>query len=233
MHDVTVAYLHSDEVGHNFHTSLLHTVMYDAANDRRITEMLPSRCSSNGLVAGRNHTVATFLDHTAGDWLWWIDADMGWKPDTLDRLLAAADPQAAPVVGALCFAWNQIAPDGLGGFQQIARPTIYQWVDMGEHGHRFKSVDTYPEGELVRCAATGSAMIVLHRSALEAVRAEHGDRWYDRLPTSAGDGFMGEDISLCARLGGLGIPVHVDTRIHTNHLKTIYVGEGHHLSAYS
>ena len=130
------------------------------------------------------------------------------------------------MVGGLCMSWLQTGPDGMGGWNHIARPTIYQWCDTPE-GPRFRAVDQVPDQDLVRCAATGSAMLLIHRDALAAVRYEHGDHWYDRIPTSAGDGHMSEDISFCARLGALDIPIHVDTRIATNHLKTAYVGEGH------
>jgi len=221
--DVALAYLHPPEVGHNFTASLVHTVAYDLVHSQRIGELIPELCSSGAIVTGRNAVAQVFLDHLDLEWLWWVDADMGWKADALDRLLATADPAERPVVGGLCFAWRDIAPDNLNGFRQVATPTIYDWIDVEGQGRRFKARDTYPADTVLQCAATGSAMVLIHRSALEKVRAENGDHWYDRIPVV--DGYMGEDISFCARLGAAGVPVHVDTSVRTNHMKRIYVSD--------
>lgn len=208
---------------------MLSTVLHDFTADQRIGMTLPQLCSSSGQVAGRNNVARLILDEVPdADWLWWVDADMGWQADSLDRLLATADPTERPVVGGLCFAWTETTEDGLGGYEQRAVPTIYDFCDVGgDRGLRFQSVHDYSAGEVVQCAATGSAMLLIHRSALEAVRAEYGDRWYDRIATD--DGHMGEDVSFCARLGALGIPVHVDTSVRTNHLKRLYVSDGQHM----
>lgn len=226
--DVCLAYLHPHEVGANFHHSLMATLLHDVMGPARIGMTLPQLCSSSGHAAGRNNVARTVLDKVPdAEWLWFIDADMGWQPDTLDRLLEVADPNDRPVVGGLCFAWIESAEDDLCGYVQRAVPTIYDFVDTGgDRGLRFQSVTDYPRDQVVQCAATGAAMLLIHRSALEAVHDEYGPHWFDRIATD--DGHMGEDVSFCARLNAVGIPVHVDTSVRTNHLKHHYVSEGHH-----
>lgn len=218
--DVVLAYLHPVDVGHNFAQSLIETTIYDGGNDRRIGSYIAMRTSSSGVVEGRNKVARQFLDESDGEWLWWVDSDMGWPPSALYELLHAADPDERPVVGALCFAWKEMEVDGMHGYRCVARPTIFDYVDI-EGGKKFAGRTTYPTNTLTRCAATGSAMIVIHRSVLETIRAEFGDVWYDRIP--APDGQLGEDISFCARVGAIGKTVHVHTGVPTNHLKTVWV----------
>ncbi len=219
--DVVLAYLHPAEVGHNFCQSLLESTIFDFGHDQRVGSYLAMRTSSVGIVEGRNEVVRQFLDGP-GEWLWWVDADMGFAPDALYGLLSVADVESAPVVGGLCFAWREATVDGLQGYRCEARPTIFDYVDLGA-GRKFTARSGYEPDTVTRCDATGSAMILIHRSALQAVRDEFGDLWYERIQTQ--DGKVGEDISFCARLGALGIPVHINTAVRTNHLKHVWVSD--------
>src|SRR5690606_39990369 len=40
---------------------------------------------------------------------------------------------------------------------------------------------TYPVNTVVRCAGTGSAFILIHRSVFERIEADQGPVWYDRV----------------------------------------------------
>jgi hypothetical protein len=231
---VTVAYVHGDNgdrVSHSWQASLSQLIDRDAPTGR-LASWISQRCGTDGLATARNMAATDFLDEHDGEWLLWLDTDMGFEPDILDRLLASADPVDRPVVGALCFTWFEAVPDGLFGYRCYPRPTILDWHrEDGQTG--FKARADYPVNALVRCSATGMAAVLIHRSALEAVRAVHGDHWYDRTP-SVNDKFFGEDVSLCMRWGALSIPVHVDTGVRTTHHKSIWVGEPdfwHHVIA--
>ena len=52
--DVVLAYLHPNQVGHNFHQSLLRMVMFDMANGQRLGQYLTMRAGSGGIVEARN-----------------------------------------------------------------------------------------------------------------------------------------------------------------------------------
>jgi GT2 family glycosyltransferase len=179
--------------------------------------------SPNTLPDMRNAACRMLLDDTEAEWLLFIDSDMGFDEGTLYALLASADPDRAPVLGALCFGMRQVEADGMGGFRTHPFPVLFDWLpdDTGKHG--FKIRYDYTPDVVTRVAATGAAFLLIHRSALEAVRADHGDTWFDRAVLSAGEGLMGEDVAFCARLGRLGIPVHVHTGVTTTHLKPVWV----------
>ncbi|WP_344457432.1 hypothetical protein, partial [Actinocorallia aurantiaca] len=144
-----------------------------------------------------------------------------------DRLVASADRIERPVVGALCFAQSELTPDGMGGYVTRPTPTLYQWAtdEAGRSG--FAPWLDYPREELVRVAATGSAMILIHRSVLSSLLSQDGPNWYTRMTTQAGQ-LLSEDLSFCARLGAFGCPIHVDTGVKTTHLKPVWLSESHY-----
>lgn len=222
---VCLAYVHDTEVAYSFHDSLVNLLMFDAANHGRMLNAgyIAVRCSSSGdLPAARNVVAERFLTRD-DDWLFCVDTDMGFAPETVERLLSVADPVARPIVGALCFAQREIAHDGMSGYRTVPRFTIMDWVETAD-GPRFMGRANYPVNSVVQCAGTGAACVLIHRSVLERMRDEMGPTWYDRIPGSDGM-LLGEDISFCVRAGALDIPVHVCTAVKTTHLKPIWLGE--------
>lgn len=223
---VTVAYVHSDEVAHSWHLSLMEMVGHDFANHGRIMRggWLAMSCGTNGLVEARNNVVRQFLNERDSSWLLWLDTDMGVPPDAVDALLEVADPDSRPIVGGLCFAQKDVGSDGLGGYRCEPRPTILDWVPAGDAGTTMGRT-TYPVNAVVQCAATGSACILIHRSVLEKIRGQFGDVWYDRLPNRVVGGLFGEDVSFCLRAGAVGAPVFVHTGVKTSHMKRLWLQE--------
>ena len=220
--DVTVGYLHSHEVGHNFHRSLMDTITMDGMGPQRLANYLPMNTNAGGLDHGRNLVAAQFVDLDQ-EWLWWIDTDMGWQPDALYRLLEVADPTERPIVGALCYAWKAVAGDGLNGYQYQTVPTLLDWAEGADGNKAFVNRPTWELDGLTQVGATGSAFLVIHRSVFESIGTELGQRPYDRVPAMDGT-FMSEDVSFCARAAAVGATIWVHQGVHTNHLKHIHVG---------
>lgn len=226
---VLVTYLHpATEVQHSWSTSLFALVNFDAAHNQRLFHRgggpLMMRCGTGGLAQGRNDAMRHFLDEADEEWLWIVDTDMGFAANTVDSLVDAADPVERPVVGALCFGLRQGDPDGYGGYTTEPYPTIYGW-DRGADGTAgFRRVVDYPRDTVVRVAGTGAACLLVHRTAAEKIRAQHGDEWFS--PVRYPDGrFVSEDLSFCYRCGTTDTPVYVHTGVKTTHAKTVWVGE--------
>jgi len=227
---VTVAYVHDIEVAYSWHASFVDMIGHDMANHGRVIRggYMGVRYGTGGIVEARNTAARRFLSRDRSDWLFWIDTDMGFTPDTIDRLIANADPVERPVVGGLCFANREVASDGMGGFRTTAIPTIYMYGEKdGKQG--FNALAEIPDDKLVRCSATGSACLLVHRSAFEAVAEKFGQHWYDPIPNpSLGPGStISEDLAFCVRLGACDIPVHVHTGVKTTHLKPIWLSHEH------
>lgn len=208
---VVIAYIHPGETSAYFTQSLVNMMMFDQATGRRIVGCLNEWSSAN-VSSSRNSLTAQFLaHHTQAEWLLWIDADMAFDHEALGQLLASADPSTAPIVGGLCFGMSNNA----------LFPTIYQFAKTETGGMTTVRVGDYPDNELVQCAATGSAFVLIHRTVLEAIRDKGFNAafpWYQETELSGQP--CGEDITFCIRAGILGFPVHVDTSVKIGHHKS-------------
>ncbi|WP_433520134.1 hypothetical protein ACQP2T_63380 (plasmid) [Nonomuraea sp. CA-143628] len=221
-----LAYVHGHEVAYSWHQSVVGLLGYDLAKERRVLRggYLGMRYGTGGIVDARNATVARFLQGE-GEWLFWTDTDMGFTEDTLDRLVAAADPAERPIVGALCFSQQEYALDGMGGHRTRPCPTLFRWAEVGDGRQGFTAWLDYPREQLVEVAATGSACIVIHRDVLGKVTEQYGQNWYGRMANPTTGLVLSEDLSFCARAVACGYPIFVDTRVKTTHLKQVWIGE--------
>lgn len=225
---VQIAYMHGSRVSHSWHQSMMHLLAYDKSIGQNQINAMPFAVSCSGphgLVEGRNMAVAHFLDKTTQEWLMFIDTDMGFRPDALDVLLFAADPDARPVVGGLCFAMKHAGPDGKGGFHVRPIPTLFMWGRTPDQGFGFVSRFRYPPNSAVQVAGTGAAFLLMHRSALERVRDQFGDTWFELIQYDDGTR-ISEDLSFCYRLGELKVPVFVHTGVQISHHKEVWLDEG-------
>ena len=228
---VTVAYVHQNDVTYSWHHSMIELVGYDMANHGRVMAggYISMRCGSDGLVEARNKAVRHFLDDRPADWLFWIDTDMGFAPDTIDRLVEAADPVERPIVGGLCFSMRETDSDEVGGWRTAPTPTVFDWakipVEDGDPQMGFAVRWDYPANTLVRAAGTGSACILIHRNVFEAMEKEYGPIWYQRVPNTSTGQLVSEDLSFCLRAGAMGIPLHIHTGVKTTHMKPVWLAE--------
>jgi hypothetical protein len=232
---VTLAYVHANQVAYSWHHCLIQLLMHDLRGQRRIQRgnIIAMRTNAGQLVSARNRAVRHLLEDFDSPWLLWLDTDMGFGEDLLERLMDAADPIERPIVGALCFSQRELAPDGMGGFHTVATPTIFDWVSAppdaseGEALEGFEVRFDYPPNQVVRCAGTGAAAVLVHRGVYERIGTKYGPEWYHRIP--ARDGSMGEDLSFCMRATALDIPIHVHTGVRTTHAKQVWLAETDYL----
>ena len=217
---VFVGWLHPLDVKARFAESLLGLLAYDAIV--RTSEGKPRQIAAmNGFEAGvniatpRNDLVRRFLDHPEwGEWCLMVDVDMQFDPDAVERLLAVADPVKAPIVGGLCF----------GATDNDLWPTVYELAEEPGQGPFFMRAGEIPAEGLMRCAGTGAAFLLVHRSVFEKVverrwpEDPHGHfPWFQESQFPIGP--VGEDLTFCLRAGICGFPVHVLTSLHIGHIK--------------
>ena len=204
-----IGYVHPGFVRAEFCASLLAAVMEGATN----AESVLAVGSGPNISRARNMVVSQFLGDCRAPWLLMVDTDMVFAAADVDRLVAAADPAARPVLGALCY-----SQDGTTGDKQ---PTLYELVkdDQGELG--FARYKIWPQDVCMPVSATGAAFLLMHRDALERVGKASGDRaapWFRE--SVIGSALVGEDMTFCLRCGAAGIPVHVHTGVTVGHMKS-------------
>lgn len=217
---VAVGFLDPGHWSHCFGQSLIDLYLCDAFRSKRMVphgKQLRDNAQAGGIVSGRNSIAAKFLDDTECEWLFMVDSDMGFAPDTVDRLIAAADKDERPVVGGLCFSLRRDTPGEFYGQKYVVVPTCYEYVDT-ETEVGFRSILDYPRDAMVEVGGTGAACLLIHRNALEVIRARFGDHWFDHITHPGGTTFS-EDLSFCVRLAACDLPLWVHTGVRTTHDK--------------
>lgn len=230
---VVVGWCRRPEVSGEFFESLYATLLVD--HNRPDPRLLGPGAGFIGLasgpriVDGRTQIVDSFLGNAAireAEWLWMLDTDMVFEPDTLYRLLDVADPIKRPIIGALCFA---------GGYSGEMWPTIYRLVKHDGHSGVERVLD-YPRDSLMPVGATGAACLLVHRSVLMAMARPHPagfGTFPDGTPNphpwfvegiNNGQSF-GEDVAFCMRANALKLPIHVHTGVKIGHVKTHVLDE--------
>ena len=222
---VTVAYVHSENVSHSWHLAMREMLAHDISHNRRVIAggWIATRYGTGGIAKARNETVEAFLAQPFG-WLMWVDTDMGFPGDGVDRLCQFADPVFRPIVGGLCFGMD-VASDF--DHTMTTRATIYDWAG-DNHDSGLVVRNDYLPNELTRCTATGSAFVLVCRNVFVEVAKKFGPEWYSPMRYKSNRMVMGEDLSFCLRCGALNIPVHVHTGIKTTHHKAAWLSESLH-----
>jgi hypothetical protein len=224
--NVLVAYLHPNEVTASFHKSFLNLVGYEMSGPRNLHSWAEIKCGPLGIPDGRNKMCQALLDKPECEWLFVLDADMGFEPWTLEGLLSQADVAERPIVGGLCFAQRESFSDNMNGFRCFPRPTILDWVEHEDGHKRFTGRAHYPVNTLIRAGATGCACVLIHRSVIEKVKERYGESWFDQVPDPASPKVsIGEDISFFMRTQSLEIPLYIHTGIRTTHFKHLWLAE--------
>lgn len=232
---VAVGYLDPGQWSAVFGMAFRDLCLHDITHEQRLFKAggseLRHLTGSGGIVAARNEVARSFLDETECEWLWFVDSDMGFANDTVDRLVDSADEHKRPVMGGLCFAQKKAGEFGeFRAPRYVITPTIYQWVETADEVGVVPIAD-YERDAVQRASATGAACLLIHRRVLRKMRARFGDVWFDPI-THPGVGenpkprTFSEDISFCLRLGFIDEPLHVNTSVRTTHDKGgVYLDE--------
>lgn len=158
----------------------------------------------NSLVYDSRNELASRAIDNGFDRVLWLDSDMKFDPDTLERLHADMDNGMEFVCGLY---FKRKYP---------VTPCIYKALYITKDGenritpHADIFTD-YPRDEVFRISACGFGMVLTSVDLLRRVREKFG------LPFSPTIGF-GEDLSFCMRASALEVPMYCDGRIKVGHI---------------
>lgn len=218
--DVVVTWPCGRFIDAGFNQCLAQFLLHDSQNGQRVADLV-SMISSPRIASTRNAlTEAAVLRST--DWVLMLDADMAFPPDTLDQLLAAADPQDRPIVSGLYFGGK---PEG------IAQAHAYLIDPDTGAFNPIEGIDAPGEfSGIGQVHAVGGGCLLVHTDALRAMYAEYhptGAPWFAESFTADGNE-VGEDVTFCLRAHRLGIPIHCLFDLSLGHIKTGIVDERTH-----
>jgi Glycosyltransferase like family 2 len=188
---------------------------YEATHHKR----LPAYSAQQHVIISdsRNNLVRHFLEQD-DEWLWILDPDVVFKPETLDNLLSIADPDEAPIVAAAY--WNEYDGD----------QRFLTWHAATEDGLRlFKALPKLEKGVLIGSCGMGCTLI--HRKVLETLQEAHRDdpwTWFghDIIETSLGPQRAGEDVTFCKRARDQGFRIVGHCGVVVEHYKPQFMPHG-------
>lgn len=216
---ITVAYCHGGQVEGLFLDSMVRLGMspfgqrlvFSSKTGGGVLGQVGTRITRN-----RNALCHEFLAGP-GEWMLMIDTDHTFSPEMVERLYYAADPAAAPVIGALCF--------GRALTGEIT-PTMYRMARHQDNPEELivTVIESWTPGDIVEVHGTGAAFLLVHRTVLEAMQAvwPGTTSWFFEGATADGKEF-GEDIFFCQRARRVGVTIRVHTGCEAPHLKPILV----------
>jgi glycosyltransferase involved in cell wall biosynthesis len=210
-----LSYVHPAEVSAFWHDSIVELLAWDFVNGRQVRERI-SLTSGPRIASARNEVVREFLGKRSSEWLVMVDADMVFAPDTIHRMIAAARRESAQVVGALCYGSTATG---------VMNPTIFRLTE-DDKGRKVERFDDAPPRGMIKCDATGTGFILIHRDVLMTIGEAFYERdawpWFSEGSMRYDDRWVeyGEDVGFCLRARIMGIDVWVNSEVEVHHAKT-------------
>lgn len=149
------------------------------------------------------------------DYVLWLDSDMVFNPDLMERLLD--DLNDRKMVSGIYYKRKQ-----------LHTPVIYRTceVNLTEDGKKLPEAEPYlryPESSVFPIAACGFGCVMMKTCLIREVMAQLGP-W----PFMPYAGF-GEDLSFCLRVNAVGETIYADSRVQLGHIGQQIFGETENL----
>lgn len=156
------------------------------------------------VYAARNNLAKTAIKMDA-DWVLWLDSDMVFDPDLLQRMLKVCEDNNLDILTAICF--RRKPP---------YTPTIFDRLEVINGKCSFTAFLSVPEG-LFEIGGCGMAGCLMRTEVLMDVAAKYGGRPFDPIYG------MGEDVAFCWRAKECGYKIFCDSDIEMGHVGTTIV----------
>lgn len=161
----------------------------------------------NSLIYDARNNIAAGAIHYGFDRVLWLDSDMYFDADLLNRLNRDMDENGLEYV--------------CGVFTTRSKPVtpcIYKELNYGVDGKKAIPYTDHPKG-LFEIAASGFGAVLMKTDILRRVHERFGDPF---VPLEK----LGEDMSFCWRLSQIGVKMWCDGSIRLGHIGQCVYMEG-------
>ena len=183
----------------------VHTMFFQSMEALRRPEGTSVSVSSSSLVYDARNSLADLAVRGGYDRVCWLDSDMRFQPDLLERFHADLDAGMEMVCGLF---FSRRAP---------VHPCVYHSCALQDGVPTATPFDVIGD-QPFRVQACGFAGVMMSGALLRRVAETYG------APFSPGFGF-GEDLSFCLRAGELGANIYCDPRIKMDHIGYAVINE--------
>lgn len=161
------------------------------------------------LVYNARNNLARQAIKEEADWVLWLDSDMVFGPDLLQRMMKVCTENDIEFLTALCF--RRKPP---------YTPCLFDRLEKVEKGASYTALLSVPEGRF-KVGGCGFAGVLMSTQVILDVGAKFNGRMFDPL-----DGF-GEDVSFCWRARQCGYEIWCDSDIEMGHVGSTVVTRGY------
>ncbi len=189
---------------------MVHTAFMDALLKLQPVGETEFAITCSSLIYNARNLLAQKAIDENFDRILWLDSDMVFHPDLLQRLSADLDEGREFVTGLYFRRKNKI------------KPVIFKNLGYTKNGRELspfaKTYEDYPKDSIFEIAAAGFGVAMTTTKLVKQLYAEYG------APFTPQPGF-GEDMSFCIRCEQSGIPMYCDSRIKAGHVAQTIVTE--------
>lgn len=190
---------------------MVHTPFFQSTLALWLNDDVSFGISSGSLIYDARNSLAQRAVQEGHDRILWLDSDMVFGQDLLERLTADMDEGRDFVSGLYFKRRNPI------------RPVVYKDYGFRQEGENVVSAyatyyEDYPKNSVFEIAACGFGAVLMKTELVKSVQAEFG------APFSPHPGF-GEDLSFCLRARQQGVKLYCDSRIKLGHIAQSVVTE--------
>lgn len=152
------------------------------------------------LVYNARNNLARQAIKAEADWILWLDSDMVFGPNLLQRMLKVCTEKDIDFLTALCF--RRKPP---------YTPCLFDRLEKVEKGASYTAIMSVPDGRF-QVGGCGFAGVLMSTDILLSVASNFNGRMFDPI-----DGF-GEDLAFCWRARQCGYEIWCDSDIEMGHV---------------
>ena len=159
------------------------------------------------LIYTSRNSLATKALQSEADYVFWLDSDMVFEPDTLIRMMDTLQKNDLDILTGLYF--RRVPPYTPVLFSKLDKrtETIFDWAEPKE----------LPD-HLFEVEGCGFGCVMMKTEVIAAVRDKYSDL-FGHLPG------YGEDLSFCIRARGCGYRIWADPKVQVGHKSSIIVDD--------
>ncbi len=152
------------------------------------------------LVYNARNNLARQAIKSEADFVLWLDSDMVFGPDLLQRMMKVCQDENIDFLTGLCF--RRKPP---------YTPCLFDRLEKVGNGASYTAFMSVPDGRF-KVGGCGFAGVLMSTDVLLSVAAKFNGRMFDPI-----DGF-GEDVSFCWRARQCGYDIWCDSKIELGHV---------------
>lgn len=157
------------------------------------------------LVYNARNNLARQAIKSEADWVLWLDSDMVFGPDLLQRMLKVCQENDIDFLTSICF--RRKPP---------YTPCLFDKLERSERGANYTALLSVPEGRF-KVGGCGLAGVLMSTDVLLSVASKFEGRMFEPI-----NGF-GEDVAFCWRARQCGYDIWCDSDIELGHVGNFVV----------